>query len=510
MREGRFRITLPPGATDQPLRHADRRSLAGGRGRRAAGGARRLRGLPAPPPGPGAARGEAGNEFSARVFPIPPAATKELIVSYSQELTRASEPYRLPLRGLPQLGSAVDPRAGRQDARRAGGAPASSLGGAARRSARSSRSTKRDFRPDRDFEVAHTGAPRPPGPARREPGGGARRPGGRQRSPRPRSRRCWCWSTPAPRARSGSPTRSSAWEALVAELRKAGGGDDPMLTVAAFDQEVEPIFTGRGQRARRRRPAAPADRAARAGRVGSRARAALGRRRLRSARRAGARASCWSPTASPPRARPAPARCAQRVKALGGARRRAARRAGRRRHPRRRAAGPAGDGGPGARRRGARRGAAGGGAGAPADARHPLGHQGGDRRRRLGLAERGRRRAAGRRGAGLRRPAGRQAAARQGRRASRWRWPATLAPVERPLLERAWVKARIARLLDCTTATTTPRRAIRDMARRCSRSRRSSCRPSTACSAVHRRCWCSRPSRTTRASASTGARWPTS
>jgi tetratricopeptide (TPR) repeat protein len=46
----------------------------------------------------------AGNEFSARVFPIPARGRKELILSYSQELTRDT-PYTIPLRGLPELGS---------------------------------------------------------------------------------------------------------------------------------------------------------------------------------------------------------------------------------------------------------------------------------------------------------------------------------------------------------------------------------------------------------------------
>ena len=44
-----------------------------------------------------------GNQFSARVFPIPASGRKELIVSYSQELPRG-RPYVLPLRGLPELG----------------------------------------------------------------------------------------------------------------------------------------------------------------------------------------------------------------------------------------------------------------------------------------------------------------------------------------------------------------------------------------------------------------------
>ena len=45
----------------------------------------------------------AGNTFSARVFPIPARGVKELIVSYSEELPALGEPYRLLLRGLPEL-----------------------------------------------------------------------------------------------------------------------------------------------------------------------------------------------------------------------------------------------------------------------------------------------------------------------------------------------------------------------------------------------------------------------
>jgi tetratricopeptide (TPR) repeat protein len=47
---------------------------------------------------------EAGNVYSARVFPIPAKGEKQLIVSYSQELT-GTEPYRLPLCGLPSVGA---------------------------------------------------------------------------------------------------------------------------------------------------------------------------------------------------------------------------------------------------------------------------------------------------------------------------------------------------------------------------------------------------------------------
>jgi Vault protein inter-alpha-trypsin domain/von Willebrand factor type A domain len=45
----------------------------------------------------------AGNEFTARVFPIPARGSKEVVVSYSQEIDDA-RPYTLPLKGLPELG----------------------------------------------------------------------------------------------------------------------------------------------------------------------------------------------------------------------------------------------------------------------------------------------------------------------------------------------------------------------------------------------------------------------
>ncbi len=44
----------------------------------------------------------AGNEFTARVFPIPARGRKELVVSYQQEVTPAA-PFVLPLLGLPRI-----------------------------------------------------------------------------------------------------------------------------------------------------------------------------------------------------------------------------------------------------------------------------------------------------------------------------------------------------------------------------------------------------------------------
>ncbi|MCW5813738.1 MAG: hypothetical protein KIT84_22100 [Labilithrix sp.] len=44
----------------------------------------------------------AGNEFSARVFPIPARGIKEIVVAYVEEIR--NEEYRLPLHGLPEVG----------------------------------------------------------------------------------------------------------------------------------------------------------------------------------------------------------------------------------------------------------------------------------------------------------------------------------------------------------------------------------------------------------------------
>jgi tetratricopeptide (TPR) repeat protein len=59
----------------------------------------------------------AGNEFSARVFPIEPSADKEIIVSYSEELPERGRPYRLLVAGLPRLARfAADVRLGSHSA----------------------------------------------------------------------------------------------------------------------------------------------------------------------------------------------------------------------------------------------------------------------------------------------------------------------------------------------------------------------------------------------------------
>src|SRR5436305_1945294 len=93
---------------------------------------------------------EAGNEFSARVFPIPARGRKELIVSYSHALPRADEPYVIPLHGLSEIGR-LDLRV-LLGGRPATGAPSSNLGGEVSER-RVVELHKTDWTPDRDFEI---------------------------------------------------------------------------------------------------------------------------------------------------------------------------------------------------------------------------------------------------------------------------------------------------------------------------------------------------------------------
>jgi len=237
-REGRFRITLPTGATVSrfAMRIGDRWQEGEVVEQQAARIAyedflhRRQ--------DPALLETEAGNEFSARVFPIPANASKELIISYSQELRATSEPYRLPLQGLPMLGNlAVRALVGKAAGNKL---PASSLGGQ-RAQYEVVEVQKRNFKPDRDFEVEHAAVAGRVGlrsdnlvVARIVPfTGTAKR--------EDVSSLFVLIDTSASRA-LGLPEQIAAFEGLVAELRKSG---DPMLTVAAFDQDVAPIYTGR-------------------------------------------------------------------------------------------------------------------------------------------------------------------------------------------------------------------------------------------------------------------------
>ncbi len=105
---------------------------------------------------------DAGNRFNARVFPIPAKGQKELIISWSQELTKPGEAYRLPLLGLPQidhlkLRAFTRPKAQSQQA-----AQNSSLGGTTGRY-QVIDVEKRDFKPDQDWILGNSDALDPQG-----------------------------------------------------------------------------------------------------------------------------------------------------------------------------------------------------------------------------------------------------------------------------------------------------------------------------------------------------------
>ncbi|MCC6335773.1 MAG: hypothetical protein IT380_17490 [Myxococcales bacterium] len=103
--EGQFKVTLPPSATVSRFamkldgrwqegevveRQAARRAYEDFLHRRQ---------------DPALLEQSGGNEFTAKVFPIPARGTKEVVLSYSHELVQVGTPYVLPLKGLPEVGA---------------------------------------------------------------------------------------------------------------------------------------------------------------------------------------------------------------------------------------------------------------------------------------------------------------------------------------------------------------------------------------------------------------------
>ncbi|HWM84633.1 MAG TPA: VIT domain-containing protein, partial [Kofleriaceae bacterium] len=218
--EGQFRITLPVGATvsrfamkiDERWQEGEVVELQAAR--------RAYEDFLHRQQDPALLEQAPGNEFSARVFPIPARGRKEIILSYSQELVSAEEPLRIPLRGLPKLG---------QLAVRvfAGGEMVAS-------------DERRDVVPVEDFSV----------PAAKLGGGAALRSGelavvrvtpAVEGAPDEIDSLLILVDTSASRA-LGFEAQARTVEALVRGLGQ-GAGDRPVL-VAAFDQEVETIHQG--------------------------------------------------------------------------------------------------------------------------------------------------------------------------------------------------------------------------------------------------------------------------
>ncbi len=168
----------------------------------------------------------AGNEFTARVFPIPPRGRKEIVIGYGQEIV-AGAPYALPLRGLPELGE-LDVSVGGE-----GVSPR--------------RMHEERFVPAQDFVLEGTGAPRR-GPEAIRAGHlvVARVRPVAEALPEPVERAVVLIDTSASRALGlGAELRSV--QALLHGLAARRGGELP-VSVAAFDQEVAPVYEGDASR----------------------------------------------------------------------------------------------------------------------------------------------------------------------------------------------------------------------------------------------------------------------
>lgn len=169
----------------------------------------------------------AGNEFSARVFPIPARGKKEIIVTYAETI-EIGAPYVLPLRGLPELGSVdVDVHVA--------GARAAEAGG--RTDASYSLHQER-FTPAGDFVVEGKRLPRSAGLrsgelaiARVVPFASSR--------PEPVGSAIVLFDTSASRG-LGIAEQARTLRAILRELPA-----DATVDVACFDQEVVSVFRGK-------------------------------------------------------------------------------------------------------------------------------------------------------------------------------------------------------------------------------------------------------------------------
>ncbi len=217
-REGTFAITLPPGAAvsrfamelDGQMQEAEVVEKA--KARRVYDDFLHRRQDPA------LLEKGAGNQFTAKVFPIPAKADKHLVISFSQEL--AGERYTLPLRGLPKI-ERVDVTL--DD----GTAPGQTL-------------SQRNWQPDRDFvsavpSTAGVTAGTVVAASIAIPTTAARA--------TPPQRLTVLVDTSASRA-LGYRAYVGAIHDLVGELRRRYG-DALALQIVAFDQDTQKIFEGR-------------------------------------------------------------------------------------------------------------------------------------------------------------------------------------------------------------------------------------------------------------------------
>ncbi|WP_433931424.1 AgmX/PglI C-terminal domain-containing protein [Sorangium cellulosum] len=167
----------------------------------------------------------AGNQVSARVFPIPARGVKEIVVAYSQELG-PDAPFAVPLRGLPAV-SRLDIEATVAGA----AAPVLAL-------------HRRDAAPEADFVVdpARLGATAARGGLRSGELVLARVAAPVDARPDPLASAVILVDTSASRA-LGIEEQLGALAAVAQAVARAGGPGAP-LTVACYDQTVAPVFDG--------------------------------------------------------------------------------------------------------------------------------------------------------------------------------------------------------------------------------------------------------------------------
>ncbi len=222
--EGRFAITLPDGAAlSRFAMHQDKGWMEAEVVERMAA-RRAYEDFLHRRQDPALLENEAGNEFSARVFPIPARGTKDLIITFSHEVTGT---YTLPLKGLPAIGEvSASVRVARPD-RAAPAFDEMTLSQAA-------------WQPDRDFTVSLGAAPRAiragdliaavvdplADAAPASLAGGV----------------TILFDTSASRA-PGFAGQIENLIAMVGELGRAHGGSLP-ITIVAFDQSVEEVYRG--------------------------------------------------------------------------------------------------------------------------------------------------------------------------------------------------------------------------------------------------------------------------
>lgn len=179
---------------------------------------------------------DSGNSFRARVFPIPANGQKELIISWSHELTKAGEAYRLPLKGLPSIAQ-LDLTA--MTAASKGAGPKSSLGGETSRY-QVSKVSKTNFAPDQDWVVFGGAAPAGGDALRADNLAVARFTVQGDNAPEDLAHAVLMFDTSASRA-IDFEGRLSSLRALVNGLASIGIS---RVQVIAFDQFTESVFDG--------------------------------------------------------------------------------------------------------------------------------------------------------------------------------------------------------------------------------------------------------------------------